>query len=177
MLVSTVSEWLPRLSGQFSYVHKTYPILVHGIPISFNMSRTSRDTADLIDSNTDTISQPLALQCMEMLVPKCCSASQSTHGSLIIHFTDLEMADNCIDWHIAFRGRLLPTLKFMPHPLQCYNCHCMGHTARYCRTKTSCGLCSEEHDTRKCRLAQEHRNADLPEIGRASCRERVFNWV
>ena len=70
------------------------------------------------------------------------------------------MADNCIDWHIAFHRRLLPTLNFTLHLLQCYNCHHMGHTACYCRMKTSCGLCSEEHDTRKCRLAQEHRNAD-----------------
>ena len=91
VLISTVSEWLPRLSDQLSYVCKIYPILIHGIPISFDTLRTSRDIADLIDSNTDTITRPLALQRMQMLAPKCCGASQSTHGSLIIHFTDLEL--------------------------------------------------------------------------------------
>ena len=104
--------------------------------------------------------QSLALQCMEMLVPKHGSTFQSIHKSLIIYFTDLETADNCIDWHVTLHGRLLPTLKFTPHPLQCYNCHHMGHIAHYSRTKLSCGLCSEEPDTQKCRLEWEPRHAD-----------------
>ena len=78
--------------------------------------------------------------------------------SLILHFTDPAIANKCIDRHVAFGSRLLPTVKYIRHPPQCYNCQQMGHIARHCKSKMICGLCAEYHDTRQCRNTQK----DIP---------------
>ena len=34
VLVAEIDKWLPKLSNQLHYCHKTYPVLIHGVPIS-----------------------------------------------------------------------------------------------------------------------------------------------
>ena len=66
MLVETVHRWLPRLSVRLSYMHKTYPVVVHGIPTAFDTSRDGRDvTINLIGNNADIIAHPSTLQHVE----------------------------------------------------------------------------------------------------------------
>ena len=49
MLVERMDKWLPKLSGELQYSQKTYPVLIHGVPTSFN---TSRDSKDVIEGLT-----------------------------------------------------------------------------------------------------------------------------
>ncbi|KAF8583137.1 hypothetical protein K439DRAFT_1617699 [Ramaria rubella] len=56
-LIETAHHWLPTLSGHLHITPKTYPILVHGIPISFETC-DSDDIAALLDENPQT---PLSL--------------------------------------------------------------------------------------------------------------------
>ena len=68
MLVEMIHKWLPRLSVQLSYIHKTYPVVVHGIPTAFNMSCNGQDiTINLISNNTNIITHPSMLQHAEFL--------------------------------------------------------------------------------------------------------------
>ena len=63
--------------------------------------------------------------------------------------------------HVAFHGRLLPAVKFIHCPPRCFNCHHTGHFTRSCGARSSCGLCTGDHDTRKCRASQNDRPASL----------------
>ena len=87
----------PKLSEQLSYTPKTYPILVHGVPVSFDISLKGEDIADLIEQNTDAITHPPALQRAELLVRNSSNAPHRLHRSLILHFDDPVIANNCID--------------------------------------------------------------------------------
>ena len=40
-LTSSINKWLPKLSDGLTFIHKTYPVLIHGIPTSFDTSRNS----------------------------------------------------------------------------------------------------------------------------------------
>ena len=45
MLVERMDKWLPELSGELQYSQKTYPVLIHGIPTSFNTSHDSKTSS------------------------------------------------------------------------------------------------------------------------------------
>ena len=126
----TARHWVPRLSDQLSAVQKTYLILVHGIPTSFDLSRDGDDVHHLITPNHHLIPHPPALQHTEFLPSYNHAASLcKTCGSLVIHFTETQAANNCITHYIAYQGWLLPMVKFAHWLLQCYNCHNFGHFA------------------------------------------------
>ena len=154
VLVNTIDDWLPKLSGQLMYRRKTYPVLVHGVPVS-DMD-DSDITARLIDENPDTIIHPRALKHAEPLGHSHTQMPRKSHGSVLMHFIDPAAANKVIDHHIAFRGRILPTVKFVRSPPQCYRCQKMGHLARSCNSKTCCGICADEHDTRRCPVTREN---------------------
>ena len=149
-LINTVDQWLSRLSDQLSYTHRSYPVLVHGLPNTFNMSSDRENLKVLIGMNTDSIEHPSAVQCIKPLPGKQSSAPGREARAMIIHFANPTMANHCIDRHIALWGRLLPAVKFIQHPPHCYNCHCEGHLAHSCKQDPSCGLCVEGHNTREC---------------------------
>ena len=107
-------------------------------------------TVNLISDNSDIITHLSALQHVEFLTRMHSQMPHKTHGSLILHFTDPTVTNNCIAQHISFSGHLLPAVKFMRHPPQCYNCYHMGHFACSCKLKPSCGICAGEHSTRDC---------------------------
>ena len=56
MLVENIDRWLPILSKWLWYTCKTYPILIHRVPTSFDTSRDSEDVNHhLLALNTDII--------------------------------------------------------------------------------------------------------------------------
>ncbi len=154
MLMATVDRWLPKLSGQLYYTCKTYPVLVHGVPTSLDPPKGGEDGEDiatlLINDNADIITHPAVLKHMEFLTHNIDKEPRKVHRSLVMHFTDRKIANQCIDRHIMLHDRILLAVKFVRRPPQCYNCYGVGHLACSCNRKTSCGLCAEEHDTRHC---------------------------
>ena len=61
-LIEAVDDWLPRLSEHLWYSHTFYPVLVHGVPVSFNTPRDSKDVNDeLINYNEDIMAHLVAL--------------------------------------------------------------------------------------------------------------------
>ena len=150
-LVEAIDEWLPILSDWLLYSRKTYPVIVHRIPTTFDTSRDSADVCEhLIDYNSDIFACPSTLLSAEFLGGKCNRTSQKARGSLILHIADPMTANTCIDRCIAFEGSLLPTAKFVRCPPRCFNCHQTGHFARSCQAESRCGLCTGAHNTKEC---------------------------
>ena len=51
-LIEAIDKWLPILSDWLLYSHKTYPVMVHRIPTTFNTSWDSTDVCEhLVDYN------------------------------------------------------------------------------------------------------------------------------
>ena len=150
-LVAAADRWLPKLSDLLSLARRTYPVLVLGVPSTFNMSINGEDMRGIIDSNNEFIEHPSAIQHVEFLPHRRTQAASRENHALIICFADPTTANCCIDHHVILWGRLLPTVKYVHHPPQCYSCHQEGHLAHSCRQKPHCGLCAGEHNTRDCR--------------------------
>ena len=144
-------RWLPKLLDLLSLAHRTYPILILGMPSTFNMSIDGEDVRSIIDSNNEFIEHLSAIQYVEFLPHRRTQVASRENCVLIIHFADPTTANCCIDRHVILRGRLLPTVKYVHRPPQCYSCHQEGHLARSCRQKCPCSLCTGEHNTRDCR--------------------------
>ena len=152
VLVERMDEWLPKLSNGLRYSQPTYPVLIHGVPTSFDASRDSEDVNEqLIGDNIDTIMHPVALRSTKFLGGTHSQLHQKPHGSLVVHFSDPTIANACINLHITLNGELLPVVKFVCRPPCCFNCHHTGHFTHSCKNNRRCGLCAEDHDTRHCR--------------------------
>ena len=149
--MAAADKWLPKLLDQLVLAHRTYPILVHSMPSTFDTSTNGKDVADIIDSNDEFIKHPSVIQHIKFLPHKRTQVASRENCALIIHFTDPTTANCCINHHIIFWGRLLPAVKYVHHPPQCYSCHQEGHLACSCRQKPRCGLCAGEHNTWDCR--------------------------
>ena len=60
-LARSAHRWLPLLSDQLNIYRKTYPVLVHGMPTTFNPSRDSSHIASFLNENSDIITHPSML--------------------------------------------------------------------------------------------------------------------
>ncbi|KAJ3002262.1 hypothetical protein NUW54_g5941 [Trametes sanguinea] len=89
--------------------------------------------------------------------------SHKTHSSMVLFLENAEDANLAIENGIAINGRLLRTERFRSFPTQCFNCHRFGHIARYCRGRSTCGLCAGPHTTTSCRCPSENACADMPQ--------------
>ena len=149
--MADTNKWLPKLSDQLLLAHRTYPVLVHSMPSTFDMSINGKDIVDIINSNDEFIKHSSAIQHVEFLPHRRAQAASRETHALIICFTDPTTANCCSDCHVILRGRLLPAVKYVHCPLQCYSCHQEGHLACSCRQKPRCSLCMEEHNMQDCR--------------------------
>ena len=150
-LIEAINKWLPILSDQLLYSRKTYQVIVHGIPTTFDTSWDSADICKhLVDYNLDIFACPSTLLSAKFLGSKCNRMSQKAHGSLIPHIADPATANTCIDHCIAFEGSHLPTAKFMRHLPRCFNCHQTGHFMCSFQVESRCGLCTGAHNPKEC---------------------------
>ena len=150
-LTETAYLWLPWLSDKLHVAPTTYPIIVHGIPTSFDPSRDSDDITAFLEENHRLFDHPSALQHAEFISRALDHSRSKAHSSLILYLTDPRAANACITQHIAFRGQLHATARFHRHPPQCYNCLCFGHFARSCKSSAVCACCAGAHATRACK--------------------------
>jgi hypothetical protein len=87
-------QWLPSLSDQLSLVPRTYPVLVHGFPTSFDSSRDSDDVVHLLNDNDHLIPHLADVQHTEFLTHS--AVTSKAHSSLILYSMDPTVGDTCI---------------------------------------------------------------------------------
>ena len=103
--MEAINEWLPNLSDQLLYSCKTYLVIIHRIPASFDTSQDSTDVCEhLIDYNSDIFTRPSALLSAKFLDGKRGGMSQKAHRLLILHLANPMTANIWIDHHVAFDG-------------------------------------------------------------------------
>ena len=121
------------------------------MPSTFDTSTDGEDVRGIIDSNNEFIEHLSAIQHVKFLPHRRTQAASRENCVLIIRFANPTTANCCIDCHVILQGRLLPTVKYVHCPPQCYSCYQEGHLACSCRQKPRCGLCAGEHNTQDCR--------------------------
>ena len=119
-IISSIHEWLPQLSDGLIYIPKTYPVLIHGMPTPFDTSCDSPDINSLLDVNLDIIPHPSTLHHADFLICNPSRLQHKTHSSVVLHFTDPTVANDCIARQVSLHGQLLSTVKFVWH---CYTPH------------------------------------------------------
>ena len=153
-LLSGAPSWLPCLSRQLQVVPNTYPIIIHGILVSFDTSHDSDDIATLLDKNHHLLGHLSTLQHAEFISHTPNHNPSKAHTSLVLYLTNPRATNDCITQHVALHGCLHPTARFYHHPLQCYNCFCFGHFTCSCKTSAVCTCCAGVHATRACKCLQ-----------------------
>ena len=155
-LIRNAPTWIPTFLPGLKLSVPTYPVVVHGFPTVFDPSCDSDDISYLLQCNSDLILHPATLQQAEFISRKTMDTIRTTktHSSLILYFTDLTTANNCIEKQIVYDGDIYQTAKFIRRPPQCYNCHHYGYFARDCHSPTTCGLCAGAHRTQDCYCTQ-----------------------
>ena len=102
-LLSGAPSWLPCLSHQLQVVPNTYPIVIHGILVSFDPSCDSDDIATLLDENHHLLGHPSMLQHAEFISCTPNHNLSKAHTSLILYLTNPHAANDCITQHVALR--------------------------------------------------------------------------
>ena len=83
-LMESADKWLPKLSDQLSLACKTYPVLVHSMPGTFDTSINGEDIVEIINKNEKFIEHPSVIQCVELLPHKRAQVSNRENCMLII---------------------------------------------------------------------------------------------
>ena len=142
-------SWLPYLSHQ-QVVPNTYPIIIHGIPVSFDPSHDNDDIT-LLDENHHQLGHLSILQHAEFIsyTPNC--NPSKAHTSLVLYLTNPHATNDYITQHVALCGCLHPTAQFYHHPPQYCNCFHFGHFTCSCKTSAVCACCVGAHATGACK--------------------------
>ena len=134
---------------------KTFPIIVHGIPTSFHITRRPA-VAEFQNDNPEALSSLQSLSWANQASIK----EGKPFSSLIIHLTNPHKANFAIRNKIAFHSVLKLAEMSTRRILQCYSCRAFGHlAARYTAKSSRCSHCAQHHRVEVCPLS------DLP----ASC--------
>lgn len=156
ILLARPDSWVPHILPTHRLSHaphgRGHTIVVHGVPTSFTVQRSSVDVARLITQNKHVLTSPATLVNSHWLghqsIDKLRSAK--SHSSIVLHVRSREMADQLVTSRISIDGILLRTEHITLRPSQCYNCFELGHIASHCHRPPVCGVCAGPHRTTMC---------------------------
>lgn len=147
--------WLPLVNPGLRLKVKTYPIIVHGIPTSFDITRNPA-VAEFQNDNPEAMSSLQSLNWANQVSIR----EGKPFSSLIIHLSDPNEANLAIQNKIAFQSVLKLAEISTRRVVQCYSCMAFGHLAAKCSAKLGrCSHCAQNRRSEVCPLN------DLP----ASC--------
>uniref|UniRef100_A0A5K1K5Y1 Probable 3-oxoacyl-[acyl-carrier-protein] reductase oxidoreductase (EC) n=1 Tax=Ganoderma boninense TaxID=34458 RepID=A0A5K1K5Y1_9APHY len=159
-------EWLPELSRKLEVFYSSYRVVVHGVPTTFNLDNDAcrKEAAKTVVRENSYLGEEQwavdVLDDVRWMSRHSDHRSHKSHSSMILFFSEPELANLAIKNGIAIEGRLLRAERFRSLPTQCYNCHRFGHIAHYCKSSSTCGLCAGAHATSACSCPSENACTD-----------------
>ncbi|KAG0140250.1 hypothetical protein CROQUDRAFT_53548, partial [Cronartium quercuum f. sp. fusiforme G11] len=126
---------------------------IHGMPTTFN------------PHNDDTIKDLMAMTAKSLSTTpvwicwmKPDNYNDLPYSSLILAMPDADSAQNAIERHIFWRGKLKCTEVPNPPKARCMNCLRIGHSVASCPHPHLCAYCGNDHLSQFCK----ERNAMKP---------------
>lgn len=134
-------EWVNDINKGLSLKRKAYPIIVHGLPTTFD-PQSKTHLHDFMEENHGVLDTATRM----IWANKHSIESGKPFSSLIIHLTDPTAANNAIRNRICFKHVLKVTERSTKRVRQCYKCLDFGHFAAACPEETrSCSHCAGGH--------------------------------
>lgn len=146
ILALSSDTWVMAINPGLCLKRRVYPVIVHGIPTTFNPGSRSH-VRDLIDENHGVLDTATKF----VWANKHSIELGKPFSSLIIHLTDPIAANNAITNRVCFKHILKVTEKSTKRIRQCYTCLDFGHYAKTCSEKLrACSHCAGNHRYETC---------------------------
>lgn len=145
-LRATYQQWLPQTTPHMTLRDPIYPVVVHGIPTSFDPNCPDHMEM-LLAMNQETLSPPP--QFVKWVSPQAVKRGVS-HSSIRLGFSSLDQAKKAVEEKIFYGRYNKRTEHGRTARARCMNCLQEGHTSNYCKEQVMCPFCSEDHQADKC---------------------------
>ncbi|MBW0521937.1 hypothetical protein O181_061652 [Austropuccinia psidii MF-1] len=144
-LLENRARWTHWADPLFLMSPPTFPVIIHSCP-------TYVDVDDEICRNSILKQNEIKKEQVDRIRwlghPK---EEEKSHGSLVIYFTDRNLAHQILWGGLIFDGNFMCTMIYSPGPPQCFNCLKIGHQAFQCKEDPTCSKCGDKHRPQDCK--------------------------
>lgn len=146
-VLAAEGSWVRHLNPELKVKTKTYTIVVHGIPTSFN----PMDKTMVKELQHEKGSKLDSLELIRWANPNSIAIGKP-FSSIFISLTDPEAANTALFQNISYQRELRTTERSKKHQgsTQCYACQGFGHTQKACTELPRCAIFTGEHLTNGC---------------------------
>jgi hypothetical protein len=121
----------------------TFPVIIHSVPTSF--SPTNKETINELCNENGIESK--VVHSMRWLGNPV--ANKQTHGSIVIHLLNKDLARKIERGSLFFSGLCFVGAHYKKSPIQCFQCLEVGHLAQACKNSPLCKFCGASHNSRE----------------------------
>ena len=143
-------RWLLGLGEHVAVIVPTYGVIVHGIPTSSINMKDQKATIQQMLADNHTVILRAEISHIGWLTKE---ATHKRASSLVVEFTDLEMANAIIYAGMAWEGWIYQCQLYdrACRVKQCFRCYHYGYIGTQCNASQTCGYCAELHESKHCK--------------------------